>query len=413
PAPSAPAPAPYAPAPSPYAAPRPAAPSPQPAPWQAAPSGYAAAPDETQGARTLGILFLGILLVLACVLPMMMPAMGKVEVMFTNFTLLGEEQVRFVGKLLLLLPGIAGIAAIVLAFAVRNVVRSIILLGLGIAAFVLPLFDETAGRLPGIVAFTGPGSGIGLVCMFAGAAVLYAGCRSRCFRPWSLAAAIVGAIGGAIYVASLVLPQTAGADIEIVRQFKMLERQTMVEGIVQLVVTVLALLACVLCFINIPLAPKGRKLGVAAFWLLLVSMLLCYYGMILVPGLQGGDIPGELILPLIVVTLKTGSFILGTVLLVGVGLADLIVNLSRGGAPAAAAGGPPLYSTPGASPYGAPAPYAPPSPYAAPSPYGGAPAAPPQDDTSARLQRLNDAYARGLISPAEYERKKNEILSRM
>ncbi|HUT32645.1 MAG TPA: SHOCT domain-containing protein [Planctomycetota bacterium] len=327
--------------------------------------------------------------------------MGKTEVEFRNFTVLGEEGTAFLAKLLFLWPGIAGLVAIVLAFAMRNVVRSIILMALGIAAFVLPLLDENVGGVRGLVVLLGPGASIALVCTLLGTAVLYAGCRSRCFRPWSRAAAIIGAIGGVVYIVSLVLPERSGGDIGIVQQFKMLDtRRVLVEGIVQLAATGLAVVASVLCFINIPLAPKGQKVGRTAFWLLFVSLLLGYYGMAFVTGLQGGDAPAELIPAILVATLKMVSCVLGTVLLVAVGLADLIVNVSGGGAPAAAAGGPPLYSPRPAAPYGGP------------SPYAGAPAA-PQDDSSARLQRLHDMFARGLISPAEYEQKKNEILSRM
>ncbi|MBM4033949.1 MAG: SHOCT domain-containing protein [Planctomycetes bacterium] len=393
--------------------------------WQQAP-GAAAGPDATQGARTLGLVFLAITLLLALGLPLMTPGEGGAKAVFANFIVLGEADCPFLAKVMFLYPGLAGIVTFVLALVMRNVGRSIILLALGIGAFVLPLLDERVALvMQGLVNLVGPDSPIFSICALLGTVGLYAGSRARCFRPMSLAAALLAAVGGALFIASLVIPfegPGGKTTIPIVLQFEMLgDRLSLLSGVVSLVCTALALFASILCFINIPLSARGGGLGKAAFWLFFVSLMLGTFGVSFVNGLQGGRLPSEFIPAVLLSTVKCGCWTLGLTLLVAAGLADLIVNVSGGGAPAAA-GAPAAgaYGAPAAAPYGAPAAYAPRPAAPAPAPYAPRPAAPagpppggPADDPMARLERLRDLFSRGLISPEEYEQKKNEILSRM
>jgi len=227
----------------------------------------------------------------------------------------------------------------------------------------------------------------------------------------------VGAIGGAVFIASLLLPAEAqrGGQMEIVQRFGLLENSgTLGLGITVLVCTALGVAASVLCLINVGLWASGRGLALTAFWLLFTSLLVRYFAVPLIRLLGRGEVPGEVIVPILLFVCKAAAWSLGILLLAPAGLADLIVNVSRAGAgvPAGAgAGWPAGPAGYGPAPAPAPAPWAPAPP--APPAGGGAWQAQGPGDAAQQLQRLQDMLSRGLISPTEYERKRIEILSRM
>jgi len=379
--------------------------------------------DPSEGARKRNIIWLGIVILLGFLLPAIVPAWQEVKVVFPNVLVLGEEQVPIGVKLFCLYPGIAGVAVILLAALLRGIARSIVLLGLGALFIVLLLVLEGEG---GRGAVGGP---IGALVASPGAMVviehlaflgLFVGSRARCFRPASLAAAIIGTVGGGLYLVSLVLPllPPEAGSIELIRPFRALEnKDTVIPALGMVTMMGCLMAASTLCIVNVRRNSYAEGLARKAFELLVVAYVSLFAAgmaeaakrLVSQPGVRG-----ELVLAALLETIKSLCWIVGPLLLIPVGLTDLLVNLLP--PPAVPVVPVDMVAVP-VAPVAAPiAAYAAPmveaaAPFAGPAP----PVAPgvPRADARTRFAELKQLLDDGLITPDEYQRKKTELLERL
>jgi hypothetical protein len=296
--------------------------------------------------------WLGLALLAAFFLPVIGPdALGAgTRVLFINIEgLFQTDPSGGMLKVQLLYPLIAGVAVLVLAGNLPQMSRSVWLLVLGVMPFIL-LFSSaevrrgfemgfeqmTQGRSPIL------GGVIGLIA-FAG---LFAGSRARALRPSSAAAAVLGAVGGGMFILSLFLTTPAG-EMSLVQPFTMLfgERPRGMSAGDSGVVVFMALVAIVhmlcligssiLCLINASTTrtDAGPRAALAfRLWVWSMLVLLVGFSVGLVIALSEG-VPAEAAMPAVTMIVKMLIWIAGLMLLALAGLTEVIVSGSPEPAP--------------------------------------------------------------------------------
>jgi hypothetical protein len=351
--------------------------------------------EPSEDARRRGMIWLGVVVLIGFLMPLILVTWRETKVVFLNFEVFGRDEVPAGIKLFCLYPGIAGVVVILLAALSRGVARSAVVAGLGVL-FVLLLVvledEKGMGFFQGFFGEAPAGASASLLLFLLAFLGLFIGSRARCHRPASQVAAIIGIVGGILYGVNLllpVLPEEAGT-LQLIAPFKMIEHGRE-SGAVIMAVGLLGMMAClisssVLCILNIAHRPNAQGIAQKAF-LLLVLAFVVLGGAVLVswvvavsessrPG-RGDRVGAEL-----VNLAKMVCWLAGMLLLIPVGLTDLLVNLTPPG----------------------------------PAPAGHGPATPPSgtlDDPPARLAKLKKLLDDGLITPEEYERGKSEIMARL
>lgn len=359
------------------------------------------APAAKQAPGRLGLLVLGALLLIA----FFMPIFDGVNVVMPNpIELLKQAGVAFIIKVLTVYPLIAGVAVIVLAFALKGLARTLAVIALGLFPIVTFYLSNDARSLIGQ-------SGditllIGGALAAAGMALILAGSRARRYRPSSLLGAVVGAVGGAVYVIAMVLPILpkefgrvpivapvvliigAGSSAEPV--------VTIALGCLDLLAKIFLLVAAAVCLANAAPRPvPGIRTRVATrlwIWSVIVLFLLALVpaGADTYTALNSGTAIGqallELVVPQVSLLVKVALAALALFMLVPVGLTHLIVRLSP----------PEPEPLPG---------------YAEATGPAVAQAGPAGLET--RLKTLKQMLDEGIISQEDFDRKKEEILSEM
>jgi len=381
---------------------------------------------------------LGLVILAGFFLPVLVGRGDQAKPVVPNILLLGEERVPGIVKFILLYPGLAGISVIVLALATRGIGRAITLVVLGVIPFVVMLASADVRGVSGAMLSVAPSSitaamVLGLLAFLG----LFVGSRARCFRPASLTAAIIGALGGGLYLVNLLLPlyPSAMGSIALLRPLKLMELgdQALVVGLITLGAMACMIAASILCIVNVVQGTRAQRLAHIAFRLFLTAIVLLV-GAELVPTFwRIGQVEGVQVVASLLSSVKGLLWLGGLFLLIPVGITDLVVSLGPVPAPvarpamapsfapvvpvAAAPVAPPAVSiavTPSvlavpAAPPAGPVPAAPPP--AAPVPPAPAPREP--GDAYARLEKLKQMLDNGLITEEEYNKKKSEILEQL
>ncbi len=357
------------------------------------------APALKQAPGRIGLLVLGALLLIA----FFMPIYDGTNVVMTNPFELLKADTPFIIKLLTLYVPAAGVAVIVLAFVLRGLIRSLAVTAIGL--FPLVLFYVSA------VARSSVGEGgatllMGGALAAVGMALIFAGSRARRFRPSSLLGAIIGAAGGAAYVAAMVLPilpKELGR-LPIVAPVMLIIGEAgngepvirIVTGCLDLLAKIFLVVASIVVLVNAAPRPVPGIRTRAATRLWIWSVIVLFITALVPAGVvayealdEGAQVDEALLqraLPLLCVLVKTALAALALFLLVPVGLTHLIVRLS-----------PP---EPGPLPG-----------YAEATGPAAAQAGPAGLET--RLKTLKQMLDEGIISQEDFDRKKEEILSEM
>ena len=246
-------------------------------------------------------------------------------------------------KFMALYPGLAGVVVLVLGGAARGIGRSIALIALGVLPF-LVLAGAPEGQalaMPmghGLLASLGsPSMTAWFLTSLAGFVGVFVGSRARCFRPASMAAAVIGFVGGIVYLIALVLPVLPSelGTIELLAPFRLLnERGMEVFGAAWLAGIGFMIPAALLCILNLGQRADPARLARTAFTLLVVGCSLAGAIAFIQPVSQLGEVAeplrGIVLGAVITMTGKLVCWMLGLLLLVPVGLTDLVINLSRG-----------------------------------------------------------------------------------
>jgi hypothetical protein len=394
--------------------------------------------------RTANIIVLGAILLAAFACPVLAPKFSdtgglSVRPYFLNVEGLGESMVPGVVKFQLVYPAIAGLALIILAPLLRNFIRSVCILVLGLIPVIVALGSSDVRDVVTTTSreFVGASSGASIVLGCLAFIGLYAGARARWYRPGSLAAYIAGAVGGGLYLVQLILPvlPEAMGTLPIVCMVKMLNvKGLLVVAIGSIVQTACFVAAAIICLANYPRkTPSVRGTASAAFTLLTVGIvvfLVSIPGNVLYAiGSQAGKVEALAIGVLLMSLVKMGLWAGGLLLLIPFGATDLIVWLSR---PTDFPQPMPAVMPPGmvmpvpipAAMYPPPMPPVPMPPPAMPRAAAppGAPAGPVQGPPvislqaatpEARLQELQRMLQKGLITENEYQAKRKEILGQI
>jgi len=399
--------------------------------------------------RTANIIVLGAILLAAFACPVLAPNYSNtagmwVEPYFLNVEGLGESMVPGVVKFHLVYPAIAGLALIILAPLLRNFIRSVCILVLGLIPVIVAMASSDVRYLLRGTSwgFAGTPWGASMVLACLAFVGLYTGARARWYRPGSLAAYIAGAVGGGLYLVQLilpVLPEEMGT-LPIVCMVKMLKvEKVLILAFGSIVQTACFVAAAIICLANYPRkTPSVRGTASAAFTLLTVGIVVflvsiagnALYAIGSRPGKMEAWEIGVMSVSLVKIWLWWG----GLLLLIPFGATDLIVWLSRPTdfpqpMPAVMPPGmmmpvpipaamypppmppgamPPVPMPPPAMPRAATPPAAPPAPVQAP-PVIQLQAATPE----VRLQELQRMLQKGLITEAEYQAKRKEILGQI
>jgi hypothetical protein len=357
----------------------------------------ATAYDPTEGVRRRNLIWLGVVILIGFLMPVLeVHGWRRVEVRvnFMNFEVLGEERAPALAKIMCLYPGIAGVAVILLASLARGPGRSGALIGLGALPIIILLASEEARRsLAEIPAEAGGVIVLALlgVLAFIG---LFAGSRARSYRPASQAAAVIGIVGGITYLVTLVvpaLPPEAGS-IQLIALFKLFESKfAVIMALGALAQMGCLIAASIICIVNVRPRHDSESLAGSAFTLLVTGSIVAgsaYFLNTLIVMFQAGrEVPAEALAAMLLAVVKFGCWILGLFLLLPMGVTDLVVNLTPAGpaAPPSAGYGPASLPRPGGV----------------------------YEDPEARFGRLKQLLDDGLITPEEYERKKADLLGRL
>jgi len=275
---------------------------------------------------------LGIILLLGFLLPVLSPRTfeGGVRTTFLNFEILGESSAPGLARFMFLYPGLAGIAVIILA-AYRGAARSVGLICVGILPLVVLALDPDVQEAASVLSsFPGARSIWAAVFSLAGCGGILAGIRALHYRPGSRPAAVIGAVGGGLYLVSLflpVLPKEMGR-IAFLVSFKVFGQPSSIPlGLGMLGQMVCLMLASVICLMTLARMPAARELADGAFKFVIWSAVVYLLGVIL-QTLFTMDGPASHFLCFLSVMVKVTFWVVGLFLLLPVGLADLIVNLT-------------------------------------------------------------------------------------
>ena len=298
--------------------------------------------DESGRAHNLRVL--GTLLLVGFILPVLEVTDSKSKVTFANIVVLGDEDASAAVKFLFLYPALAGLAVVALGAAARGVGRSVALIAIGL----LPLLVLAgAGGVPSALELAAEVADefweaalalwlVGFVCLFAGS-------RARVYRPEGRAAAFLGAAGGILYLASLLVPCgfVAGGGIALLEPFHLMGRhKEFVIGLGTLGSMGCLVAASILCVANVTRGPSSQARASWAFRLVVVACAVPIVGAFANVLATSDDLGLGQEVSLSLATIKGACWVLPLLLLVPVGLADMVLNLSvAAGEPEDAAAG--------------------------------------------------------------------------
>lgn len=342
--------------------------------------------DPSAYVRQKNLMILGLVLLAGFLLPMIVMTPVGLDMVFPNLMVLGGGVAGHV-ILIAVYPAVAGV--IVLLIARRSgPLRSAVLMGLG-GVFLILLLASGRDGAERLILGSGDLPFLHLASLLIGLFALmglFVGSRARYYCPDSQVAAIIGIIGGILYVVNLllpVLPPEAGS-VNLVLPFKMLAQGDMTFlSLGMLGMTGCLASASIFCIINVARRPDAQEIAERAFRLLVIAFVVLAGGI----QLEIFKAAGGWGLLALIALVKFACWIGGLLLLVPVGATDLLVNLTY------ALAAPEEEAVEAAPP--------PPPPVA------------PADDVARRLARLKRLVEDGSITAEEFESRKAELLRRI
>jgi hypothetical protein len=351
-----------------------------------------------------GLIWLGVILLLAFFMPLVQPnynvqsfrTTGQPEytLKFTNIEILTSEQdipgsVRFGAAL----PGIAGIVIIIAAAATPKLACSVIVTALGLLTYAAALLGPNTQQTMNLLPRGGAGNTVLIyVLILSGLTGLLAGSMAKRHRPGSNLAAILGILGGLMFPAGLfipIMPKVGGSSLAMipVEMMRTNIQVAMVTGAVIALGMLLWLIASIICLCNIPGRRPGaaRSMGASSFTCMMIGAGSLLLALIITFTSSIGD--KAQYGPALMVMLKMIFGIVGLMLMLPMGLAALAISLNNDAELVQAYAAPPIA---GMTP---------------------AMAATISHSSQARLQELQGLFEKGLITSQEYEAQRNKIIS--
>jgi hypothetical protein len=300
------------------------------------PDHYRHARDEASdrsslaGRQRANLILLGVILLAGFFMPTIQldHDTGIRSVEFTNITILARDRISPSFKVLLLIPGVAGIALFVLQGAAKHPVRGIAIIFLAVMPLLIILSDKQISNA-GAQLGSGPlptDTGVQMLVIFMGLfaapVAMLVGIRSRGYRPDSQIAYWFGIAGAAAWFAFLVaptLPPELGS-MFMMLPFKLMDKPGLGAASTGLLAMMVCFSICAfICILNRPMleAPKVRKQADTAYWLLLIGFL------VFVLAVFGRTISG---FQDVVSMLKILCWFGGIFLLLPTGITDLVVG---------------------------------------------------------------------------------------
>jgi hypothetical protein len=307
---------------------------------------------------------------------------STVRVTFPNFEVLGQKKAPGVVKFLALYPVLAGVAAILLVKLTRGYARALSLIGITAVLMIVALFALKEVRL--VMMSAAAWAGVLDILALVG---LFVGLRVQRERPLSQFGRLLAGICGSVYLLLLVLPllPEAMGTIPLLVPFKLLEaKESAPVGGFQLVIMLALIAAAVMgCVTFAAHEERNRKLG-AVGSRLLFGIAIAAPVAVCIALMWQSDLSGlALVLMPLTALLKVEGLVLAPLALLAVGLIE-------------------VYATASATPAGRRA-----------EGRGARPAPGGAQDPVARLRQLKELADEGIISAAEYEAKKQQILAEL
>ncbi len=362
-------------------------------------------PIVAQKLKRGGLIWLGIILLLAFFMPVVQPeynnrtfsSTGQPEytLKFPNIEILTSEQnipasVRFGAAF----PGLAGIVIIIAAAATPKLACGIIVTAIGLLAYASTLMGSNSQQAMNILPRGGAGNAMLIyILVLSGLTGLLAGAMAKRHRPGSALAAIMGILGGLMFPAGLflpIMPKNSGSCVAMmpVNLMRMGNESATVTGAIIALGLLLWLIASVICLCNIPgrRAGAARSMGTSSYVCLMIgagALLLA-----LMISVLGSIRNNEQFGPAVLMMLKMIMWIVGLLMMLPMGLAAVAISLSNDPEIVPAYGAPPVAAT-----------------------IVPATAATIPHSSQARLQELQGLFEKGLITSQEYEAQRNKIIT--
>jgi hypothetical protein len=312
-----------------------------------------------------------------------------------------EEDVEDLVKIFFVFPAAAGIALVIVAATVSGPARGIVTAALGALGCIVLIavaedFQAQRSSSYWFFGMFGFREVVGYVVFLVAMGLLLGGSRARWHVPWSLLAAVLGTVGGALAIFHLVLPYLPRDTMPVELAVDLIDTENAtVLGIALLLSFGLTVAAAIVCFANWKRRGRGPgRLGNTAFWLALSGLLVLFLG-IWGEMLDAAPSRGSSLLRLTSLAVKWAVTSLGYLLLLPLGISDLLVSTSR-------------------TPDGGVSRTRPrPAPARREEDLPVAPVAAAADDVKDRLQQLKSLYEEGLITQEEFEMKRKRLVEEL
>lgn len=358
---------------------------------------------------------IGIGLLVAFIFPVITSGYRGMQFMFANIEGLGQRA-PFMVKVQLIYPLIAGIILLVIAGKARNAGKAGLILILGLLPFLLLLaspelqraLSRSMRRVPGF----GSMGTVFLLSFLADVGIL-AGAHQLRVNPKIKIGSIIASLGAGLWIIKMLIP--IQGQFMFIAPFQIMFARDrsgagilFVLGLAMIISMVLMVMIVIKCFTSTqPKADRGSlgaKIIKLWWYTLLVWSAVILYFMILGSAVGGRGIGGMGFLAFITILIKFVPWFLGLYLLIPIGVSEFLLLSPEESTPAfASATAPPQ---PGATP-------AAPPPPPTPQPPAGTAAPQPEQTMEQRLQELSSMKEKGLINDEDYEKKKNDILSKL
>jgi len=287
--------------------------------------------------RQVRIAWLGFVLLVGFLMPVVVERgwPRRPALYFPNFELAGDVHLPGFLQFMAFYPALAGVMVTFFAFAGGRVPRSLGLIATGAIPFVVFAFaDNVHAGLPRAMRSGAASFGWAMLFAYVGSAGVFVACRWVRWREKNVLGPVLGAAAGVCYLLSLFAPVGRGGTWAslgfgaVVRP--MLRDETFLLGMC--VVTQMACLvaASVICVGGFWL--RRRSAAATARWafgFLVASIIACTLGVLaqIFPAIPA-HLRGYAVLTGISLAAKLSACILGSLLVLPVGLADLVVNVT-------------------------------------------------------------------------------------
>jgi len=288
--------------------------------------------------RQIRIAWLGIILLVGFLMPVVVERgwPRRPALYFPNFELAEDVHLPGFVEFLAFYPALGGAAVTFFAFAGGKVLRSLGLIATGAIPFVVFAFaDSVHAGLPATMRAGAASFGWVMLFAYIASAGVFVASRSVYYRERSLVGTALGAAGGAFYLVCLLASVGPGQSWTalgfgaVVRP--MLQDETFLLGVC--VVTQMACLvgASLICIAGFCLRRRRSPTTTMkwAFGFLVASIIACTLGVLaqILPAIPA-HLRGYAVLTGISLIAKLSACILGSLLVLPVGLADLAVNVT-------------------------------------------------------------------------------------